>query len=122
MTHEQSTNQIDDGITLPRSGVPHVSEFIPLIIPILKKHYVIKAYVVGSFARDKQTTESDIDILCTFDESKGIHIMKIVQLALELEEKLNRTVDIVDDYSLTNSIIRQSMMKDAIPLKLSDSE
>lgn len=76
---------------------------------------MIKAYVVGSFARDQQTTESDIDILCTFDESKGIHIMKIVQLTLELEEKLNRTVDIVDDFSLTNSVIRQSMMKDAIP-------
>ncbi len=79
---------------------------------------MIKASIVGSYARNEHTLESDIDILCTFDESKNIHIMKLVDLALDLEKTLNITVDIVDDRALTTPVIRNSMLRDAIPLEL----
>ncbi len=106
----------------PRETVPHVSELIPIIIPILKEHHVIKASIVGSYARNKQTIESDIDILCTFDESKNIHMMKLAELTVDLEDGLNITVDIVDDRGLTHPGIRKSMLKDAIPLELFDQQ
>ncbi len=56
-----------------------------------------------------------------FHQSELTNIL-LVDLALDLEKTLNITVDIVDDRALTTPVIRNSMLRDAIPLELQDEQ
>lgn len=78
------------------------------ILSILRKNktnlwdkYPIQSLALfGSYARNEQQTESDIDILVDFKEAVGI---EIVELALELDELLRTKVDLVSRKALENS-------------------
>lgn len=62
---------------------------------------VLKAWVFGSFSRGEETSESDVDILVIFDRSLGpIGLMQHVRMMLDLEERLGRKVDLVEDGTL----------------------
>ena len=63
------------------------------IIPILKRHGVLKAAIFGSAARGELKKRSDIDILVKLRKNKSL--LDLVGLKLELEDKLNRKVDVV---------------------------
>jgi uncharacterized protein len=67
------------------------------------KRPVRRAYVFGSYARRKASRKSDIDILVELDHSKPIG-MKIFGYQLELEELLNRKVDLVSTGGLSSRI------------------
>jgi predicted nucleotidyltransferase len=67
------------------------------------KRPVRRAYVFGSYARRKASRNSDIDILVELDHSKPIG-MKIFGYQLELEELLNRKVDLVSTGGLSSRI------------------
>ncbi|WP_422349807.1 nucleotidyltransferase family protein [Flagellimonas sp.] len=59
----------------------------------LKKHYPIASMAIfGSYARNEQTTNSDVDILVELDGRIGI---KFIDLANELEKALGLKVDLV---------------------------
>lgn len=70
------------------------------IISRLKQHkdkltqkYPLKSIALfGSYARDEQKQDSDIDLLVDFTTPVG---MEIVDLAIELEEILGHKVDLV---------------------------
>jgi len=68
-----------------------------------KKYYIMRFGIFGSFSRHEATEESDIDILVEFDHSIGL---EFVSLADELEEILNRKVDLV-----SANAVKQRMMK-----------
>ena len=72
----------------------------------------------SSFARNKQTVDSDVDLLVTSDPSKPIHMMHIVELQMELESIPNREVQIICDDSITEHRIRESMLRDSIQTEL----
>ena len=55
---------------------------------------VIRAYLFGSFVRDEGSEQSDIDILVELDYSQPIGL-KFVGMALDLEDLLQRKVDLV---------------------------
>jgi uncharacterized protein len=55
---------------------------------------VKKAYVFGSYARNEASKNSDIDILVELDYSKHIGL-GFVQMQLDLEELLNKKVDLI---------------------------
>lgn len=62
---------------------------------------VLKAWVFGSFSRGEETSESDVDILVTFDRSLGpIGLMQHARMMLDLEERLGRKVDLVEEGTL----------------------
>lgn len=46
-----------------------ITDIKNIIEPILKKYHVSRAGIFGSYAIDKQTTNSDIDILVEIDKS-----------------------------------------------------
>jgi len=56
----------------------------------------------GSFVRNEQTTESDIDVLVEF--KSGADFLDLVGLSQFLEERLNRKVDVVPLNSLREEI------------------
>ncbi|MCL0072250.1 nucleotidyltransferase family protein [Thermodesulfovibrionales bacterium] len=67
----------------------------------------------GSFARDEEGIQSDVDILVKFKE--GANLLHLVGLSLFLEEKLRFSVDIVPLDSLREEI-RDEVLKEAIYL------
>ena len=64
----------------------------PKIIKILKKYKIKKAGIFGSFVRGDQKKNSDIDII--IEPTKGMGF-KFFGLALELEDKLKRKIDLI---------------------------
>ena len=65
-----------------------------LIIPILQNHNVSRAGLFGSYVKNTQMDESDIDILIQLSEN--ISLLEFVRIKLDLEDKLNKKVDLVE--------------------------
>ena len=70
------------------------------IAEYFKTQPVLKAWLFGSFARGEQTEDSDVDILVEFDRSTPIGLFAYVRMLRELEEKLGRKVDLVEEGTL----------------------
>ncbi len=89
------------------------------VLSILKQHkaklwekYPIQSLALfGSYARNEQQIESDIDILVDFKQAVG---MEIVELALELDKLLNTKVDLVSRKALENSPKFSHIQKDLL--------
>ena len=80
------------------------------IADYFKTQPVLKAWLFGSFARGEETPISDVDILVQFDEG-GVSLLKHAAMICELEEILNRPVDIVQEKMLRPRV-RESVNQD----------
>jgi len=85
----------------------HVEHIKRKILPILQRYGVKKIGLFGSCVRGEMTPDSDIDILV--DIEKDISLLDFVGLKLELEEALNRKVDLVE-YSTIKPLLRESIL------------
>lgn len=78
------------------------------IVQIIRSYFadkpVRKAWLFGSFARDEQEADSDIDVLLELDFSQPIGL-EYVHWWMDLEEKLNRKVDLVSDGTLSKYVL-----------------
>lgn len=83
------------------------------IVPILQKHQVVKAGLFGSFARNKATDESDVDLLIQFKPDLFVGMYAYMGLKFELEEVLKRKVDLVE-YEAIKPRLRDSILEDEI--------
>lgn len=63
-------------------------------LPVLKKHDVKRAAIFGSFARGDATSKSDIDFLIEY-RGRNKSLFDLVELKSDLEEILNRKVDVI---------------------------
>ena len=68
------------------------------ISPVLKRHNVEFAGIFGSYAKGRETSESDLDILVRFACSKSL--LEIIALENELSAVLNAKADVVTEQSL----------------------
>ena len=59
-----------------------------------------KVSLFGSYARGEETPESDVDLLVKFDHSNPIGLFAYARMWRELEERLGRKVDLVEDGTL----------------------
>ncbi len=75
-----------------------VIEIKSLILQVLKKNDVKKAALFGSIVREDATENSDVDLLVEFEGKKSL--LDLVGLKLELQEILNRKVDVLTYDSL----------------------
>lgn len=66
-----------------------------IIINTIMPFNPVKIGIFGSVARDENTESSDIDILYQLKESVGL--LGIVRMKDNLEEKLNKRVDLVSE-------------------------
>jgi uncharacterized protein len=82
------------------------------IKPILKRHDVKKAAVFGSYARGDQKKKSDVDILVEYKKNDK-SLFDFVGLKLDLEEKLNKKVDLVE-YSTIRPRIKDRILKEQV--------
>lgn len=70
-----------------------------------ERFYVSKIGIFGSYSRNEQTTESDIDILVEFSKPVGFEFLDLKEY---LEELFNKRVDLVTINAL------KPIMKDEI--------
>lgn len=70
------------------------------IADYFKTQPVLKAWIFGSYARGEQTESSDVDILVKFDRTTPIGLFAYLRMHRELEEKLGRKVDLVEEGTL----------------------
>jgi predicted nucleotidyltransferase len=61
---------------------------------------VQRAWLFGSFARNEETSDSDIDILVQFIPEAKISLFDYGGIVYELEEKTGRKVDLVQEKML----------------------
>lgn len=88
---------------------PYVEQIRQCVTPILKRYGVSKAALFGSTVKNRMEPESDIDILVQIDSD--ISLLEFVGLKIELEEALNRNVDLVE-YDTIKPIIRERILKE----------
>jgi len=79
------------------------------IIPILERYEVKKAAVFGSFVRGEQKEDSDIDLLIEFKGNKSL--LDLAGLKIELEETLNRKVDVLT-YNSLHPLLKDRILKE----------
>lgn len=58
---------------------------------------ILRAWVFGSFARGEETSESDLDLLVDYDHEVKISLLDIVRFKLDIEKKIHREVDLVEN-------------------------
>jgi len=78
------------------------------IVPILRRYGVTKAALFGSAVKGKGAP-SDIDILVQIDDD--ISLLQFVALKLELEQILQKSVDLVE-YDTIKPRLRDSILKE----------
>ena len=71
--------------------IEHIKQ---IITPILQNHPISRAGLFGSYVNNEQSEDSDIDIL--IELSDKISLLAFVQIKLDLEDKLNKKVDLVE--------------------------
>ncbi len=73
---------------------------IETIREYFKTQPVLKAWIFGSYARGEETPESDVDILVDFDRNARVSLIGHATMLLDLEDLLNRKVDLVKNGTL----------------------
>lgn len=77
-----------------------VQNMIPKIQRFFATQPVKKAYLFGSCSRGEETKNSDVDILVDLDKSKPIGLIQYVTMKLDLQDILQRKVDLVEQDEL----------------------
>ena len=70
------------------------------IVEYFKTQPVVKAWIFGSYARGEENAHSDVDLLIQFDHSTPIGLFSFARMHRELEERLGRKVDLVEEGTL----------------------
>jgi len=78
-----------------------------------EKYFVDSMFIFGSYAKNTQTPESDIDLLVNF--SKTIDMFDFIDLEEYLSKILNKKIDLGTPKSL-KEIIKDKILKEAVAL------
>ena len=88
-----------------------IKQIAKIAVPILKKNGVTKAGIFGSYARGEAKKRSDIDMLVK--TRKGMSLLDFVGIKLELEEKLQKKVDLVE-YEVIKPRIKEQILNEEV--------
>jgi predicted nucleotidyltransferase len=84
-------------------------EQIDMIVDSMMPYNPVKIGIFGSVARDEDTENSDIDILYQLKSAVGL--FNLVRMKDDLEQKLNRKVDLVSE-QFVHSRLKPYIMND----------
>jgi uncharacterized protein len=88
-----------------------INNIIFRIRPVLTRYGIHSASIVGSIAHGDYTDESDIDIVVEID--KPMSLLTFAALKIELEELLQKKVDLLERSALKHRL-RQSVLSKEI--------
>ena len=83
------------------------------LLTVLIKYPVSKAAIYGSYSRNEQSEQSDVDLL--IELSAQISIFDILRMENELSLKTQKKVDIVE-YSAIKPSIKERVLSQAIQI------
>ena len=84
-------------------------------LPVLKKHSVKRAAIFGSFARGTAKYRSDVDFLIEY-KGKDKTLFDLVDLKSDLEDTLDRKVDVITYNSIYWRIREQILQEQVVIL------
>ena len=76
------------------------TDIIPKIQQYLATQPVERAWLFGSFSRGEEREDSDVDILVSIDRSVHVGLIKLSGMLLDIQDRLNRKVDLVTEKGL----------------------
>lgn len=82
---------------------PDKSKIYSEIVSFLKEKNASKIAVFGSYVRNDETSESDIDIIVAFNDRKSL--LDFVGIERELSEKIKIKVDLLTEQSISPLLI-----------------
>ena len=82
--------------------LPH-PQLVRQLQAYFRQQPVLRAYVFGSFARNEQKPESDLDLFLEFDPAVPIG-MEFIQIYLDLKELTGREIDLVTEKSISKYV------------------
>ena len=94
-------------------GIELVRQFKEEILRIAEAHGAYDVRIFGSSSRGEATEDSDIDLLVSLAPERSI--LDLVAVKQDLEDELEREVDVVTEDSLS-PYIREQVLKEAVPL------
>jgi predicted nucleotidyltransferase len=90
-----------------------LEQYQQLILPVLKRYFIKRAAIFGSFAKDNVKPNSDMDLL--IEPGKDFTIFKMLQLEEEISELIKCKVDLVE-YSALKPSIKKEVLLSAITI------
>lgn len=82
------------------------------IKPVAEKYQLTYVWIFGSYVRNEQTEDSDVDILLrTEDVAEGF---KIVEVKFAMEEALKKEVDVVTTGSIKGSLLEGEELEEML--------
>ena len=73
---------------------------IKVIADYFSTQPVLKAWLFGSYSRGEERPDSDVDIMITLDNNVHVGLFKLSGMHLDLQDLLNKRVDLVTDKGL----------------------
>jgi predicted nucleotidyltransferase len=98
-----ASRPVDGHLVTLRQQLPELAE----------KYHVRSLEVFGSYVRDEQTSESDLDVLVTFDKAPGL--FQFIELENRLSDVLGVKVDLVMKSALKPRL-EQRILHEAVPV------
>lgn len=96
----------DDWRMLQNPDLNQIMTVLRQQLPALTDEYHVRSIgVFGSFVRNEENPESDVDLLVTFDETPGL--IKFIKLENHLSDQLGIKVDLVMEEALKPNIASQ---------------
>ncbi|OGI01348.1 MAG: hypothetical protein A2Y25_02510 [Candidatus Melainabacteria bacterium GWF2_37_15] len=78
------------------SELENIIEKLKEVKPILEKEYSVEELgVFGSYARNEQTENSDIDVLVTLKRGHSVGVIKFCGMQMFLSKIFNKKIDLV---------------------------
>lgn len=75
------------------------------IVKKLKEHDIKSVSVFGSYARNEEKKDSDIDLIVEFGEQKSL--LQLVGIEQDLEEITGKKIDLLTEKSISPYLIKQ---------------
>ncbi len=97
---------------------PIFEQKMPELLRLLKAHRVVRAYAFGSVLTDAFDSESDVDLLVSFED--GLDPVENGELWWSLWYKLRdlyqRDVDLLIERSIVNPYFKEALLEKRIPV------
>lgn len=85
-------------------------KFNDIIISTLREFNPERIGIFGSFARNENTPDSDLDLLVKF--KSAITLLQLIKLENDLSEKLGVKVDMVTEGAVKDKKIKEAIQRD----------
>jgi predicted nucleotidyltransferase len=90
----------------------HVKLEPNLIADLCRRWRIHELSLFGSVLRDDFHSESDVDVLVSFDSNAPWSLWDLLDLRKELGDLFGRDIDLVEERSLINPYRRRSILRD----------